>query len=214
MPACSWNCITYGDKVIKVVPSVIAGIATIVTGFIGYAATRRGTQHTGTTGKRDIDLSSFEGLVMDLFGDLGHPNITYMDPLNGTVMGVLGDNHIEIQDDGVDVIGYINMLETPKLLPRQDTLTGAKVIYQNARVDGSIQVRKFSKTEAQEIGNRVSTNFESVCNHYGRAMCDCVRSAQGDGWTAAMRVEGQANNNGKYQAISCPSGCNVNERDL
>jgi hypothetical protein len=77
MPACSWNCITYGDRGVKVVLSVKAGISDHrfrLHWIHSYAS------HAGTTGKRDIDLSSSKSLVMDLFGDPRHPNITYMDP--------------------------------------------------------------------------------------------------------------------------------------
>ncbi|KJX92896.1 hypothetical protein TI39_contig4835g00001, partial [Zymoseptoria brevis] len=200
-----------------VTPSIIADIATIAAAFIGYAATRRTNQHAGTTPMRDENalFNPFDGMVMDLFGSLDHPNITYLDSSNNTLTALLGNIHLEIQDDGEHVTGLINLPDqTPHLHARADKLTGARVIYANARVGGTVESRSFSNSDAQRIGNRVSTNFESVCNHYGGAMYDCLRSGSRDGWTAAMRVEGQANNNGNYQAVNCPSSCNVKRNNI
>ncbi|KDE05932.1 hypothetical protein, variant [Microbotryum lychnidis-dioicae p1A1 Lamole] len=215
MPTCTWNCVWWSNSVINNLGALVDAIATVIVGILGYTATRATTSHFSTTGKRDnVTLHAFSAAVDDIFGtkdrkrdgsDLQTVDYTILFA-NGTVDGI----YTEFNVTAGQAAAYIGdsyaaswVASDSALEKRTDTLTNAKVIYHNAKVGGDVQVRSFTYSERQQAGNTIAGRFSDICQYDGRAMCDCLRSGEGNEFAGALTVEGQANNNGKYQAMNC-----------
>ncbi|SCV68491.1 BQ2448_612 [Microbotryum intermedium] len=216
MPACTWNCVSWSSSSINNSGELVGAMAMVIVGILGYAATSAiTTTHTGTTGKRDsATLHAFSSAVDDIFGTKDRKRdgsdlhtVEYATLFaNGTVDGI----YTELNVTAGQAAAYIgdsyasSWVESDSALEkRTDTLTNAKVIYHNAKVGARVRAKSFTYAERQQAGNTIAGRFSDICQYDGRAMCDCLRSGEGNEFVGALTVEGQANDNGKYQAMDC-----------
>ncbi|SCV73589.1 BQ2448_7515 [Microbotryum intermedium] len=215
MPACAWNCVTWSSSVIKDSEALVPAITTVVFGILGYTARRATTSHTGKTGKRDnATLHAFSSAIDDIFGTKdrkrGGSDLHTVDYAtlfaNGTVDGIYTEFNVTANQAAAYIgdsyaSGWVK--SELALEKRSDTLTNAMVIYHNAKIDDQVEIRSFTPYERRKTASTIARRFSYICQHHGRAMCDCLRSGLGNEFVGALTVEGQADNNGQYQPMNC-----------
>lgn len=229
-PACTWTCVSWSSSVINNSGAVVGAAATLLIGILSYTATRAKNSQQEQTGRRDLNESTedTEPVVAfwSLLDSLGISNTTESEMWkrednNITIIAIDEGNlsvNLTINEFTAEIVGsefvlYPTGTTAGDIIDRRtDTLTNIRIVFHNALVDNAYQVRSYSYNERNVLANHMMNNYAAGTSSQGRAECFCLRSGQGSGFSAAITVEGQANNNGKYQAMSCD--CDTYYREL